>query len=469
MLILPTMFDDQMDSINRLRQSLKRHKWVLLQGETGSGKSHMASYMISSSLSKGLKSVFIVPRRDLLGQMSETFKEFSIPHSFIAAGKFFNPFSNVHIATVGTLVNRLEKISPNVAYLDECHWGAGQLNKIIAYLKSKGVWGIGLSASPEKPDGRGLDEYYDDMVVGPSIRELIDLKRLSDYRLFAPSRPDLSGIKIVAGDYAKGQISEFMEQDRVLIGDAVHHYKTHAMGKLNLTFCTSIKHSQMTAEAFRNAGVPTMHMDGETPDTERRRIARSWATGELLNVCSVDLMCFGYDLASASGIKSAVIESISDLRPTKSRPLQRQKNGRGLRYKQEPAIFLDHSGNTSYHGMPCESVEWSLRGREKNNRDSSEKSVAIRQCPSCFFVHRPTPSCPSCGKIYEIKSREIDQIDGELIELSKDQIKKIERQKQGMARSLDELIAEGYRRGYKPGKCEAWASHVFTSRLANGR
>jgi len=453
------LFPDQIRSIDRLRGALRTHKSVLLQGETGSGKSVMAAYMIANSRAKGLKSAFVVPRRDLLHQMSETFTAFGIAHSFVAAGRPFNPYSQTHICTVGTLANRLDKIQPGIVFYDEAHYGGAQLSSMIAHYKVKGAWSIGLSATPEKTNGQGLDEFYDDLVLGPTIRELIDLKRLSDYRLFAPSRPDLSGISTVAGEYAKGELANFMEHETVLIGDAVKHYLAHAAGKLNITFCTSIKHSQMTAEAFRAAGVPSMHMDGETPDDERRRIASAFARRELMNICSVDLMTFGYDLASASGVKGAVIESISDLRPTKSRPLQRQKIGRALRYKEQPAIILDHSGNTMIHGMPCEEISWTLTGRKKR-KQNDERAIAVRQCPVCYFVHAPAPACVNCGHIYPVESRMVENVDGELVEL--DRAAMVRRRNQGMAETLDDLVALGRSRGMK--NPEGWARHVFAGR-----
>jgi len=256
-------------------------------------------------------------------------------------------------------------------------------------------------------------------------------------------------------------LASFMEHENVLIGDAVRHYQSHAAGKLNITFCTSIKHSQMTADMFNVAGIPSVHMDGETPEDDRKRMARAFAKRELMNICSVDLLCFGYDLASASGVKDAVIESISDLRPTKSRPLQRQKNGRVLRYKDYPAIILDHSGNAALHGMPCEDVEWTLQGRKKNVAGDDEKAIPVRQCPQCYYVDRPSPSCKNCGHVYEIDSRMVEHIDGELQEVTKEQYeqllienekkKKEARQTVGRAKTIAELQEIAKERGYAPG------------------
>lgn len=467
--MIPTLFSDQQTSIDKLRAELRRHKSVLLQGETGSGKSVMAAYMIYGSRSKGLKSAFIVPRRDLLHQMSRQFTKYDISHSFVAAKMPFNPFSQTHICTTGTLIGKPHIIKPDIVFFDETHFGDAQLAKLINYYKSIGAYIIGLSATPEKPNGRGLSEYYSSMVTGPTIRQLIDLKRLSDYRLFNPSKPDLSKIKTVNGDYAKGQLQSFMEHENVLIGDAVKQYKATAAGLLNVSFCTSIKHSEMTAQAFRDAGIPSMHMDGETPDDDRRRIAQAFARRELMNICSVDLMTFGYDLAAASGIESAVIESISDLRPTKSRPLQRQKNGRALRYKDYPAIINDHACNTMFpdgtpnHGVPCEEIEWSLEGQKKKKGGGiEERATTVRSCPNCFCVHKPMANCPLCGYEYEVSGREVDHIDGELVEIDFKAIARRRKQEQAECKTLADLVALGKKRGMK--NPEGWAKHVYQGR-----
>jgi superfamily II DNA or RNA helicase len=457
-----TLFPDQQESIEKLRQAMKRNKYVILRGETGSGKSVMASYMINEALKKGIKSAFVVPRRELLYQMHLTFKEFGIRHGIVASMFDFYKGKDVYVCTSGTLVNKLDYIDPKLVFIDECHFGGNQLERIINHFKERGCWIIGLSASPEKGNGDGLGKYYDELVSGPSIRDLINMKRLSDYRLFAPSSPDLSKIKINNGEYNQTQLNEFMRSERYITGDAIKHYKSHAEGKLNITFCVSIEHSKRTAKDFNDSGIPSIHMDGETPEYDRRKYARMFAEKKFLNICSVDLMTFGYDLSSASGVKDVTIESMSDLRPTQSRVLQRQKNGRVLRYKPYPAIIFDHSNNHKIHGLPCEDIEWSLRGRNKIERESSEKTIPVRMCTQCFFCHKPSDKCPNCGFIYPVIPREIEEVDGELAEIAIAESKKKARQEVGMAKSLDQLIAIGKQRGYK--NPSFWAKKVLEGR-----
>ncbi len=109
------------------------------------------------------------------------------------------------------------------------------------------------------------------------------------------------------------------------------------------------------------------------------------------------------------------------MKPSKSLAGQMQFWGRALRMKPYPAIINDHVNNYIEHGLPCSDRSWSLKGRDK--KGNSEKVPPTRQCPKCYFVHPPAPLCPNCKHVYEIKSREIEQMEGELKEMDKARLK----------------------------------------------
>lgn len=468
------LYDDQKELVDKISDGFRRGvKWQLLQSPTGSGKSRMGAYMAATAMARGLNVLIDVPMKELRKQLDNTFVELGIDHSFIAAGLNYNPFLKCWISTTPSIANRLDRIPKiDLAILDECHQGGAQRERLIAHLKATGAWGVGLSATPERLDGKGLDEYYDELVLGQNIRWLIDNKRLSDYELYTPSRPNLSALRTgTGGEYVQADVASYMEHDKVLIGDATRHYLQYAKGMRNVSYCASIKHSKMVCEEFNNAGIPSAHIDGTMTDSEREVIIKKYARREILNLCNADLLLYGFDLAAASGDKNAVVESISDLKPTMSKAMQFQKIGRALRYKTYPAQIFDHSGNSfnpdgsAKHGIPCAPIDWNWRGREKRKGASSEKTIPVRQCGICFMAHKPAPVCPKCGHVYEIKSSMIDVVDGELIKVDlaafKD-VKKEERKLQGQAKTLDELITLGKRKGYK--NPHAWAKKVIGGR-----
>ncbi len=455
-------FPDQMELINGVRSAMRSHKSILMQSATGTGKTVMASYMMQQAHSKGSRCMFVVPRRELLRQTAKTLDGYHIPYGVIASGWTDNQFARIRLATAGTLVRRLDTVKPpNILFVDETHYGGGDLDRIITWARDGGSWIVGLSATPWKLSGKGIGEWYDTMIQGPQISWLIENRRLSDYRLFAPSRPDLSGIKTMAGDYNKGQLDDFMTADRVLIGNAVKHYREHAMGRLNVAFGTSVKHAEIIAQSFRDAGIPAAHVSGAMDDDEIARRVRAFARRELLVLANCSLLTFGFDLSSAAGV-DVTIECMSDLAPTQSLSLQLQKNGRVLRMKDYPALIFDHAGNIDRHGLPDQDREWTLQGKDK--RSGGQKTEPTRQCQTCYFVHRPAPVCPNCGSVYPVQSREIEEIEGELQEVSRDQERREARQAQGMAKTLYDLIRHGKLKGMR--YPEQWAARVMTARAA---
>ena len=454
------LFPDQQDLIDRTRQAMRQSKAVLVQSATGSGKTVMGAAMIKAAVAKGTKCMFVVPRRELLRQTAETFEAYQIPFGYISAGYSANPLAQVQLATSGTLTRRLDVSPvPKLVFFDETHFGGADLERLIMHYRSLGAWCLGLSATPLKMSGKGLGDWYDAMECGLSIAELMALGRLSQYRLFAPSRPNLDGIKTVMGDYAKGEIASRMEQDMVLTGNAVRHYKSHADGRLNLAFCTSIKHAEIVAAEFTAQGVPAAAVSGAMDDAERSRIIKAFARRELKCLTNCSLLAFGFDLASAAQM-DVTIESMSDLAPTKSLPWQMQKWGRVLRRKDEPALIFDHAGNVDRHDLPDDDREWSLEGKAKRDSDK-EPTAPARQCPQCYYVHRPTPCCPACGFVYPIASRMVDEVEGELAEVER---KRAVRQEQGRANTLEDLIRQGQARGMA--NPAGWARHVFAAREA---
>jgi len=454
--------DYQSDMVDRIKAGMRHHKWQLLQLPTGGGKTLTSGYMINQARLKGNSCFFVVPRRELLKQTAESYASVGIPFSYVAAGYTYNPFAQVQICTVGSLAGRLDKVKPpKLMFVDETHYGSNQLGQIIQWGKDNGAYGIGLSATPSRTDGRGLGMWYDAMVEGPTMRELIDRGQLSDYRMFGVDNPDLSGIRTVAGDYAKGQLADRMEQDRVLVGSAVTHYKKHALGRLNVVFCASVKHAEIVAQSFRDAGVAAACVHGGQDDAERGRLIRAFARRELTVLTSCQLLTFGFDLASAAQM-DVTVECISDLQPTQSLAMQLQKWGRALRIKPEDARIFDHAGNAARHGFPDDVREWTLADREKRKGGNSEPTLPVRQCSECYFCHKPAPVCPNCGFEYPVSARVIEEVEGELLELERERERKAERKAQGMAKTYPELVALAVMKGYK--NPHGWARAVMDGR-----
>lgn len=451
--------DYQQDYIERIRAALGRYRSVLAQAPTGAGKTVLASYMLQGIANSGKRGFFICHRRELIDQTARTFNRIGLPHSFIANGYGYDQGQKVQICSIDTLKNRAHKIPPpDFCIWDECHHlGAAGWSKVRGlYSKS---YHIGLSATPVRLDGRGLDDCFDALVHGPSVSWLIDNGYLAEYRLFSVPGVDLSGVHTRMGDYAKQEAEQAMSKSSIT-GDIVSHWRKHAENKLTIGFAVSVRHSLYIVDSFLRSGVQAAHLDGKTPKEERRKILQELARGNIKVVFNVGLFGEGFDVSANSGMDAA-IGCVIDAAPTKSLGAWLQRCGRALRPQDDKAIILDHAGNAMRHGLPCDEREWTLEGRKKGEREN-EPTSSVRQCERCFFVFKTGNICPDCGHANKLKERKVKQVSGDLVELQKRTARKQERTKQGAAKTYNDLVELGIQRGYK--KPHAWARHVYNSR-----
>lgn len=452
----------QSDTLEEARQLMRQGtKNILVQVPTGGGKTVIGGFMLKEATSRGFASYFLVHRRELIKQSIDTFNNVGLPHGVIANGFPENPRALLQIASVQTLVKRLKYLrEPKFVITDECHhMGAASYDKIYeAYQKA---YHYGLSATPTRLDGKGLSKYYQAMIKGPSMRWLIDNGFLSKYRIYAPSTINTKSIHTQMGDFNKKELNT--EADRPSItGSAIDEYRKLAMGKRGVAFCVSVEHSKHVAEQFAKAGIASAHIDGDTDSDMRDYLLGRFRNGEIKVLCNVDLFGEGFDLPA---LEVAIL-----LRPTQSLGLYLQQVGRPLRsyLGKESAIILDHAGNCARHGLPDEEREWDLSGIKKLD-SKKEATIRVKTCAKCYGVQEPwRKSCKFCNAEFEIQGREIEQKEGELIELDLERIRNSEMVKHDLTNELwraqtrEELVAFGIKMGYK--KPYAWAHMILQTR-----
>jgi len=421
---------------------------------TGAGKTVIFSYVAHGAAAKGRTVVVLVHRRELIRQASRKLTETGVPHGIIAPGH--TPTRDlVQVASVQTLGRRLgdpRYQAPDLIIIDEAHHAvAGQWATVAAAYPNARL--LGVTATPQRMDGLGLGISaggpFDEMVLGPTVADLIAGGYLTPTRVFAPAEaPDLRGIKTRGGDYETGALADAMSKPQV-VGCAVGHYQHHAAGLPAILFSPSVAHAEATAEAFRAAGVRAVAASGSTPAAERDAAIAGLGDGRVQVLCSCDLISEGLDVPA--------VGAVILLRPTKSLGLFLQQVGRGLRPApgKTHLVVLDHAGNTLTHGMPEALREWSLEGRKKGR--ATEKEPPVRQCPSCYAVHAPAAACPECGHVYAAAAatREVQQVDGQLAEVDAERIEQLRKAplrdllRPGQTRA--ELAEIAKAKGFKPG------------------
>ena len=444
--------------IDDTRQALRRHNSVLMQGPTGMGKTAITVYMMGRAAAQGKRAYFLVHQNELLSQTSRALWRQQLEHGVIASGKARSTMP-AQVASVQTLVRRMDQYKePDLLIIDEAHRAAAKTYQtIIERWPNARV--IGLTATPQRTDGKPLDVLFETLVMGPTIRALMDDGYLCDYEIYAPPIGiDVSTVKRKMGDFDSKELEAAVDK-KSITGDAVAHYKTHASGKRCVVMCVSIKHAQHVAEQYLAAGVPAGVIEGTMTGQQRDAMLADFAAGRIMVICNVQLLVEGVDIPA--------IEVVQWLRPTQSLVIWMQGNGRGLRPaagKSELIIF-DHVGNCQRHGLPDDDREWSLEGKEKGKRKSAAgDEVKVKQCGNCYAVFRPGPPvCPSCGApVAGGPQRELEVVDGQLEKVDKLAIRKEQKKEQGQARSLEDLVALGMRRGMQ--KADAWAAITMAAR-----
>lgn len=457
-----TLRPDQEDVRAKLRVALRTYGSVLCYAPTGFGKTVLAAALIKLISDAGKRVIFCVHRVDLITQTAKTFERFGIRFSYIAAGYHHNPYCKVFIASIATLKNRLGKYPADYVLVDEAHLSAASGWAAVAkhYDEAK-ARRIGLTGSPERLDGKPLGDVWDTMVMGPSVRWLIDQGFLSKYRAFAPAGIDLTGIHTRGGEYVTSELDDLMSGKAVLAG-AVRHWRRFAQGRRTIAFAPSVAVSEQLASEFRANGIMAVALDGNTAQPDRVSAFNGFADRQIDLIVNCQLFCEGFDLSAQVG-RDVTVEAVLDYSPTQSLAKHLQKYGRGLRADGgDPHILLDLAGNFSRHGFPDDDREWSLAGREKKKGGGGGE--AVRTCPSCFAAHSPTPKCPECGHVYVAQGRTLGEVEGELEEIDVEAVRRDRRREQGRAQTLDDLVRLATARGYK--SPEKWAAHVWTGRQA---
>lgn len=375
-------------------------KRPVLVAPTGSGKTTMGV-----AVAQGFRLLWIAHRRELIEQAAERLRSVGRAPDIVCASIHGDVGDGETIvASVQTLARR--KIpEADLTIIDECHHATS-----LSYLRitQSATRLLGLTATPFRLDGRGLrDAGFGAIVVAATPKELMHQGYLVRPGYWAPSSPDLDGIRIKHGDYDQEALALEMSKAK-LVGDAVEHYKKIAPDTLAVAFCVNIEHSRIVAEAFEKSDIPAAVLSGETPTGERVAILEKFRRGEIKVIANCDVISEGFDLPE--------MQTVILLRPTKSLCRYIQMIGRALR-PPGPAYVIDHANNYKEHGPVDQDIEYTLDAKIKK-----PKPPPMRTCPACYAILDGQPDvCPECGHIFEPKNtppRVIEKEAGELVRIS---------------------------------------------------
>ena len=467
----PTLRPDQQDAVSHIdREIAAGCRRLLLPGPTGWGKTIVAAALIAKNVVFGGRVLVIAHRRELIEQTSQKLHDVGVGHGVIQAGYPSRPGERVQVASVQTLHARavrtrtIELPPASLVIIDEAHHVPARTYMRLVEAYSDAVI-LGLTATPCRSDGRGLGHVFQTLVPCPSVAELTQAGLLVTARIYAPTSPDLKGVRVEHGDYVVAQFASRMDKAKP-VGDVVEHWHRLGEGRRTVAFTVNVAHSVHLRNEFRRSGVLAEHIDGSTPVEERKGILKRFAAGGVDIICNCSVLSEGWDRPEASCLILA--------RPTKSLSLYRQVVGRVLRPAPDKtdALILDHSGAVFHHGFPDDEIAWALHEdkRAENishaKRGAGSHAPALTTCPECCAVRVEGKPCTLCGWRPVRKPKPVEFAEGELGEVSRDRSVHVSRQDELTFYSeLLGMLAEKRRRN--PAIKDGWAAAKFKEKTGH--
>ena len=328
----------------------------LVVAATGTGKTVVAAfdYRASCQGTSRPRLLFVAHRSEILMQARRVYREVLRDHSFgevLAGGadpqSFDHLFVTIQSATSRKFVERLGADYWHTVVVDECHrLAAESFHEFVLSVKPKIL--LGLTATPERADGKSIFPYFDNRPDGSPAVELrlwhaLDLQLLSPFEYYGcDDETDFSDVPW-DGPGEVERLKQIVDGNVVRARMIVHEWKRLTGNPRQcraIAFCVSVAHAKFMAETFNAAGLPALCVVGETDPDERRRAPLRLASGELCVLVTCDLYNEGVDLPT--------VDTLLLLRPTQSPVLFQQQIGRGLRLSpdtgKQSCLVLDFVG-----------------------------------------------------------------------------------------------------------------------------
>jgi len=357
----PTYFDlqpkaYQQEMLDQLQIEREHGRWRnLVVAATGTGKTVVAAFdykRICSEIRGRPRLLFVAHREEILKQALRTYREVLRDHSFgelLVGGSEIERFDHLFVS-IDSLVSRdlLARYGTDywhTVVIDECHRLAAQRFHNVATAIQPHIL-LGLTATPERSDGKPILGYFDNRPDGSPAVELrlwraLELQLLSPFEYYAcDDDTDFSKVpwnapgeqitidNLVTGNDARARL--VINEWQRLAGD-IHRGRA-------LLFCVSVAHAKFMTSKLNQAGIKALCIVNDTPADVKKSAPAMIERGEVSALVTCDLYNEGVDLP--------LVDTLLLLRPTQSPVLFQQQIGRGLRLAQgkESCLVLDFVG-----------------------------------------------------------------------------------------------------------------------------
>jgi len=339
------------------------HVRVCLVAPTGSGKTVIGSELVRQRSSKTL---WLAHRRELIEQAADKLRSAGVTDiGIILPGHDREPFASVQIASIQTLASRPDtRPEADLVVYDECHhYVASQWREISDHYAA--VPSVGLTATPQRRDGRPLGDMFSSIVVAAQYSELLVDKHIVKCRVF---RPD-----------------SHLGKD--LANDPLSSWKLYARDGQTFGFASSVERCYELRDEFNASGIPAAVIEADTPQSERADLIDRFRRSEIRVLWNVYALTEGVDVPAATCclLARGVTHAGGYL----------QMVGRVLRPAdgKTEAVLIDLPGCSHVHGLPVADRDYHLEGRPINLTGQP-----LRVCAACgATIPAVSGPCPDCG------------------------------------------------------------------------
>lgn len=225
--------------------------------------------------------------------------------------------------------------------IDEFHHAAAATyRKLLGHFKPRFL--LGLTATPERMDGRSLLELCDDnLIFRRDLIHGISQRLLVPFRYFGiKDSVDFEPIPWRSGKFDAVELSAAVSTE-ARAEQALREYERHAQpgARRTLCFCCTVEHADFMADFFRRSGKAAVAVHSGPTSAPRAQALRDLEDGRIELICAVDMFNEGLDIKT--------INHVLMLRPTESPVIFLQQLGRGLRTApgKDALVIVDFIGN----------------------------------------------------------------------------------------------------------------------------
>ena len=416
--------DYQTDICSRVNEAFDKHRSVMVQMPTGTGKTVVLASLVSQLKNENV--LIVAHRRELIEQIKATIKRLNVDNR------------NITVESIQTISRRLTSngvATPptggqggfSLVVIDEAHHALAKTYKMMWDTWPDAKF-LGLTATPCRLNGKGFTDLFDVLLSSLTVPEFIRKGVLAPFDYVTINEGSIQQQLIDSltkrgadGDYQVKEMNEVLNK-RPSIEQLYKCYTKFAKKKKGIVYAVSIEHARSIAEYYESKGIKAVAISAKTPAKERADFLDDFRKGKIQTLVNVDIFSEGFDCPD--------VEFIQLARPTLSLAKYLQMVGRGLRphKKKECCVILDNVGLVRLFGLPTRYWNWqsAFEGRMKikgerlkirdnhsslNNQEiKSSQSSAINNQPiedfSLVVAHEQLEQLIKDAKLEEWNSRQ---------------------------------------------------------------